>query len=118
MSEEIKQRLIVIEHVAQGQKLLIYAILGNLASILLLALNGYIADLIAIAAMLMSLVGMFRIGAGMGYTTGAKIGLVVLMVVPLVNLITLLIINARATKTLRAAGFKVGLLGAKVPVNV
>src|SRR5690606_25572733 len=105
MSEEAKQRPIVIEQVAQGQKFLIFAILVNFASILLLVVNGYIADLVAVAATVMSLVGMFRLGAGMGYTTGVKIGLVVLMIVPLLNLIVLLILNARATKTLRAAGF-------------
>jgi hypothetical protein len=38
--------------------------------------------------------------------------LVALMFVPMVNLITLLIVNSRVTARLRAAGYRVGLLGA------
>ena len=48
----------------------------------------------------------------MEFSIVAKILLVILMFVPLVNLITLLVLNARATRRLREAGYKVGLLGA------
>lgn len=44
-----------------------------------------------------------------------RIILVILMLVPLVNLATLLILNSRATNALRVAGYKVGLLGAIAP---
>jgi hypothetical protein len=36
----------------------------------------------------------------------------VLMFVPLINLLTLLVVNGRATRVLRDAGYRVGLLGA------
>jgi hypothetical protein len=36
----------------------------------------------------------------------------VLMFVPLVNLIVLLVVSGRATRALRGAGYRVGLLGA------
>jgi len=61
----------------------------------------------------MSFVGMFRLAGGLGYSTAVKILLVVLLLVPLVGLITLLVLNSRATKALQAAGYKVGLLGAR-----
>lgn len=34
------------------------------------------------------------------------------LIIPLIGLITLLILNSKATAALRAAGYKVGLLGA------
>jgi hypothetical protein len=102
-----------MEKVASGQKLVIYAILVNFLTIGLLAAFGDIAGLVGIVAIVMSFVGMFRLAGGLGYSTGAKILLVVLLVVPLVGLITLLVLNSRATTALRAAGYKVGLLGAR-----
>ena len=56
--------------------------------------------------------GILRISSGLGYGTGTKVILVILMFVPLVGLITLLVLNAKATNRLREAGYKVGLLGA------
>lgn len=102
-----------IGNVASGQKLIIYAILVNFLTLGLQVAFGDIAGLVGIAAIIMSLVGMFRLASGLGYSTGAKIGLVILLLVPLVGLITLLVLNSRATKALRGAGYKVGLLGAR-----
>ena len=102
-----------IEKVASGQKLILYAILVNFLTIGLQMAIGDMAGLLGIVAIVMSLVGFFRLATGLGYSTGAKIGLVVLLLIPFVGLITLLILNSRATKALREAGYKVGLLGAK-----
>jgi hypothetical protein len=100
-----------LEKVASGQKLIISSILVNVLGFGLQAAFGDIAGLVGLVAIVMSLVGMFRLASGLGYSTGAKIGLVILLLVPLVGLITLLVLNSRATKTLRGAGYKVGLLG-------
>ena len=102
-----------IEKVASGQKLIIYSILVNLLTIGLVAVFGDIASLVYIVAIVMSFVGMFRLASGLGYSTAARILFVVLLVIPLVGLITLLVLNSRATKALREAGYKVGLFGAR-----
>ena len=101
-----------IGKVASGQKLVIYAILLNFVAIALQVAIGPIAGLFGLAGLVLSLIGIFRIGSGMGFSIVAKIVLVILMFIPLVNLITLLILNSRATSRLRQAGYKVGLLGA------
>ncbi|MBT2117378.1 hypothetical protein KK141_02700 [Dyella sp. LX-66] len=101
-----------IEQVASGQKLVIYAILVYLAIILVRGAGETIAALLAITSLVLSLMGILRIGSGLGYGTGTKVILVILMFVPLVGLITLLVLNAKATNRLREAGYKVGLLGA------
>ena len=102
-----------IETIASGQKLILYAILVYFLAFGLQAAFGDIAVLVDIVAIVMSLVGMFRLASGLGYSTGSKIGLVILLLVPLVGLITLLVLNSHATKALRGAGYKVGLLGAR-----
>jgi len=102
-----------ITKVASGQKLIIYAILVNFLTVGLCALIGDIGGLLGIVVIVMSLVGMFRLASGLGYSTGKKIMFVILLLVPLIGLITLLVLNSRATKVLREGGYKVGLLGAR-----
>ena len=101
------------EKVRSGQKMLIYAILLNFVNFALQAAGTPLLGLlVALTALVMSLVGIFRVASGMGFGIAVKILLVILMFVPLVNLITLLILNSRATKLLREAGYTVGLMGA------
>jgi hypothetical protein len=49
------------------------------------------------------------------YGTGLGILMGILTLVPCVGLVVLLIVNGKATTLLRAAGLKVGLLGATIP---
>jgi hypothetical protein len=60
----------------------------------------------------MGLVGFFMLASGLGYSVLLIILLAILMLIPLINVITLLVLNSRATAVLRAGGYKVGLLGA------
>ena len=101
-----------IEKVASGQKLIIYAILINIASILLQLALGPVAALLNLVAIVLSLVGIVRLASGLGYSLAIKIILIILMFIPLINLITLLVINSKAINKLREAGYKVGLMGA------
>jgi len=104
---------VTIERVATGQKLLIYALLVFLFSAVLRAAFGEVGGALGgIAGLILSLVGLFYVGSGMGYSMGLIVIFCVLMVIPLINMITLVVLNSRATKALRAAGYKVGLFGA------
>ena len=104
-----------IDDVALGQKLVIYAILCNLITFLGILVLGDLAALFWFVALAISLYGIFKLAGGLGYAMIFRIILVILMLVPLVNLATLLILNSRATNALRVAGYKVGLLGAIAP---
>ncbi|MDQ3954330.1 MAG: hypothetical protein M3285_02110, partial [Actinomycetota bacterium] len=59
-----------------------------------------------------ALFGLLRLGSGLGYSSAQKAVLVVLAFVPLASLAMLAIVNGRATKALKAAGYKVGFFGA------
>ncbi|MHA3772539.1 hypothetical protein ACXR0O_13470 [Verrucomicrobiota bacterium sgz303538] len=105
-----------------GQKCLLYAILiylvalslGGLAKGQVAApLFGVLIGLLGLTVIVLGIVGTLKIGDGLRYSLTLRIALAFLIVVPLVNLVVLLVLNAKATSRLRAAGYKVGLLGAK-----
>lgn len=73
---------------------------------------GAFAFIGAFVAPVLALVGIVRLGTGMGDSTAIKALCVVLMFIPVVGLIMLLVLNSRATNRLRAAGYRVGFLGA------
>ena len=101
-----------IEQVASAQKLIIYAILGYFVAVALHALLGPIAGLLLVLVVCTALIGTFRLCTGLGFSMTSRVILLVLMFVPLVSLMVLLVLNAKATGKLRAAGYQVGLLGA------
>lgn len=107
-----------LEKLRSGQRLIIAGILLNIVTAPLrmgqpdnavLAIGG----LLGLAAIVLSIIGLLRMGSGLGIHLAWRIVLCVLMIVPLINLITLLLVNVRATRRLRDNGFKVGLLGAR-----
>lgn len=101
-----------IERVASAQKLVIYSILTYFAAMAIRALLGPVGMAVLIAAVVMGLVGSFRLCSSLGYSTLVKVILMVLMLLPLISLLVLLVLNRKATALLRAAGYRVGLLGA------
>lgn len=56
--------------------------------------------------------------AGLAHALGLSPLLGVCAVVPYIGLVIMLVLSTRATKRLRAAGFRVGLLGVKIPESV
>ena len=108
---------ILIERVASGQKLIIYAIVINiLATVLQLAIHP-ILGLLGLVSLVMAVIGVIKLTAGLSASVISKVIYVILMFVPVINLITLLILNSRATRELRAKGYKVGLMGASKPTD-
>ncbi len=103
----------LLDDVASGQKLAIYAILLYFAAAGLQMVIGPLAYLLVLACLGMSWVGIYRISRGLGHAPWWRIVLLLLMLIPLVGLLVLVSLNARATSKLREAGYTVGLLGAR-----
>jgi len=102
-----------IESVAWGQKLVIYALLAYIAAVALKVCIGVgFVALIGAAALIMSIIGVVKLLSALEYPIVVNIVLIALLVVPLANLLVILSLIRGATKTLREAGYKVGLLGA------
>ncbi len=106
--------------VASGQKRMIWAILLQLGGILLGVLNGLVSIspvlavvtfISGVAAFGLSISGFMQTARGLKIRPAVRGLLVVCLFLPILNLVLLLILNSRATRALRAAGYHVGMFG-------
>ena len=102
--------------VASGQKIVIYSIVLNF---ILRAVDQshsvslFVVQIHAFGTAAYSLLGVVRIWSGLGKSQNRKLLFMVLSFVPFINLITLVVLNVKATRLLRSAGWRVGLFGAR-----
>ncbi|MEJ5989385.1 hypothetical protein WG902_05260 [Ramlibacter sp. PS3R-8] len=105
-----------LDKVANGQRMLVLSILGSLL-VNGVARSGVLSTLPIFAMYvvlgLYSLVGVVRLSSGLGKPTPSTILYMVLTFVPLVSLGAWIWLSVQATRQLRAAGWRVGLLGAR-----
>lgn len=105
------------ELVRIGQRLFIFSFLGLLIVGFVIAMIGVrseiIVFLIQLVAWIVILIGFFCIGKGFGYSTVMSVLLCTCWLIPGVNLIVFFYLLLKSTKVLKAAGYSVGLLGAK-----
>lgn len=101
-----------LQRIASGQKFAIYAILLQFLAYGAQAAYGAVGGLVFLAAFVLSVIGIFRLGETVTGSAVLRLFLCVLMIIPLVSLLVLLSLNSRATKQLREGGYRVGLLGA------
>jgi hypothetical protein len=106
--------------VAFGQKRMIQAILLQLGGIVLGVLSAAVGGapvvaianlIVGIAALGLSISGLMKTSRGLQINPVIRGLLVVCLLLPLINLVTLVLLNSRATRSLRAAGYHVGFLG-------
>ena len=114
-----------LERLRFGQKLAIYAILIYLVTLVvqlslagaahnpgvLMAASGLLLIAGGFAALVMSFMGVWKMGYGLGVGAILRVVMLIFLIVPFINILLLLIVNARATRKLRQAGYKVGFLG-------
>lgn len=101
------------KRIAAAQKTLIAAILFYPLAAVGQAFIGSSGTYLLLGVLIFGVVGIVRLAAAFRYGR-LKIALLILsLFVPLLGLILLLRLNAKATKELQAAGYKVGLLGAR-----
>jgi hypothetical protein len=108
-----------LRRVARYQQFVIYALLANIVlNVTSMAIRGQQSAAVAIVVLLValvvvacSMVAMFLLANElMGVVPGVLCAL--LMVVPCISLITLLVVNQKATSFLQERGVKVGFMGA------
>lgn len=111
--------------VSRGQKWVIFAFLINIAAFALVEVlpnldisgtsGGYMiiaSWALRVGAVVLGLFGIFKIANELQWSALAKVATFFLLLVPAINLITLLVVNGKATSFLKKAGYKVGLAGA------
>jgi hypothetical protein len=101
---------------ASGQKIVIYSILLTFVVRGMVqgqAVPPLVAMVLAFGVAAYSLLGVLRICSALKKSQNQKLMFMVLSCIPWLNLIALVILNAKATALLRSAGWRVGLLGAR-----
>lgn len=101
---------------ARGQRAVIYSIILNF--VLSAAERSNALPILVLYALFIlvgiySLAGILKICSGIEVTQNKKILCMTFVYFPLINLILYVYLSRRATKLLRAAGWEVGLLGAR-----
>lgn len=106
-----------VEQVRTGQRLALFAILANLVTFPLAFVPALvmIRAAVLLVAIVVGVLGVVRMSRGLGFNLIVVVLLALVMVVPMINLLFLVFVNARATRFLRDHGLKVGLLGAPKP---
>jgi len=105
-----------LDKVAAGQRMLVFSILGGFVLNAIergAAPNQFVMIALGVALVVYSLLGVVRLAFGLGRSTVGTIVFMVLSFVPLLNLASWILLSVQATRALRAAGWRVGLLGAK-----
>jgi hypothetical protein len=107
-----------LRQIARYQQWVIIALLVNIAfNVIFMAVGGQgpgarlLAGLLSLPIIAGTAAVMFLL-ANRLYGTGVGVLCAILTVLPCIALITLLVVNQKATTTLQQAGVKVGLLGA------
>jgi hypothetical protein len=102
-----------LDQVALGYNLVIYAALALLAAIVLGTLHNALLGGLNLLCFLLALAGVLLMATGMGWSSGLRIVLAVLMFIPIVNLVTAMAMIAKASMVLKGAGRRIGFLGVK-----
>jgi len=98
--------------IAKGQKGILWCILANILLFVLIVLLGPTMRLLFLGIIPLQLYFIYKLASAL--KSGAPVLWMIGMFFPLISLILLLILTDRATKAIRAAGFRVGLMGATI----
>jgi hypothetical protein len=106
---------LLLDRIASGQRLMIYAVLVSMAGMALRTAMGPPAAVISLAATVVAIVAAARLSSALGSGIAMRVFYCLAMIIPIINLVVMLILSSRSTRALRAGGYKVGLLGARQP---
>jgi hypothetical protein len=104
-----------LDRIASGQRWMVISVVVMLASLPLQGALGAIAGLISVASAGLGIFSVIRLTGGLGTHIVARVIYVLMILFPFLNLLAMARLSGQATKALRAAGLRVGLLGASKP---
>lgn len=105
MRDQATEHKCSVSDIASAQKLVILAVVVGLV--------GNIYWPIMIVTLPFMVFAGYRLATALGMSTESTVLFLIAMLIPFLGLVCLLVLNARATRALRKAGVRVGLLGAK-----
>jgi len=102
-----------LKKLATGQKLVIYAVMLYFIAGVARKFFPPVTLLLIVVCFGMSLIGAFKVVKALEIHVFFKILYFGMLFIPIINILSLLSLNARATKMLKEGGYHVGLMGAK-----
>jgi hypothetical protein len=106
-----------IQKAALGLTLVIYAVATYLLSLFATMASPDLGTLVGFVAFALALGGMVLMGLGLQFTGVGMMLAVVATFIPLVNIVAVLVVASRAMQALKAAGYRIGFMGAKPPAS-
>ena len=106
-----------MQKAALGLTLFMWAAAAFLVSIFATMGSAELGTLISFAAFVLGLAAMLLMGQGLGFQGIGLLFAVVAVFIPVVNIIALLVVASRAMQALKAAGYRIGFMGAKRPAS-
>jgi GYF domain 2 len=103
-----------LRRICKAQNLLMWAVLANIVATILVKVLLLIGILIALGVVVFMLYALCQLTSALRYPTWATVLLCVTMFIPCVSLIVLVLVSGQASKFLKAAGVRVGLMGGKI----
>ena len=100
-----------IVRIAKNQTALLYCVLAHIALYIVGALLGPVAPFVGLAIFICSISFFIKLRLAMKKSLLFTIIVAIFLIIPLIGLIVLVVNTVAATKILRSAGLKVGLMG-------
>jgi hypothetical protein len=102
-----------LNRIARGQRQVMFALLAQIAASVVAGAAPQIGLLLLIGALIYSIVALVRLASALGVSVSSMVLLCIGFLIPLVSLLVLAVMSSRASRRLRAGGFRVGFMGAK-----
>jgi len=97
-----------------GQKMMIHTLLASLIINSALRSNpDEVLYFLSIFVAIIAVMGILKVSKGLALETWQKVLAALAMFIPGVSIIVMIVINIKATRILRAAGYEVGFFGVK-----
>ena len=107
------ESLEALNRIARGQRQVMFALLAQMgAAASATALPGY-GLILVIAAFVYGVVSLVQLSSALGISVVSRVLLCIGLLIPIMSLLILATLSARASRRLRAGGFHIGFLGAK-----
>ncbi len=103
-----------LRHICWAQNLLMWAVLANIVGALLIKVLPFVGLVIAVGILAYILYALCQLTYALRFPVWVMLLLCLTMCIPIISLLVLVIVSGRASKVLKAAGVRVGIMGGKI----
>jgi hypothetical protein len=113
MEQDDPESIESLNRIARGQRQVMFALLAQIVASIIAGAVPQVGLLLLIGAFIYSVIALVQLTSALGMSILARVLLCLALVTPLISLLVLAVLSSRASRRLRAGGFRIGFLGAK-----